>query len=432
MASNIFKLEVLRACKGDCLLLHYGTEDDPALALIDGGHDNVYQPFLRPRLEELRAERGVADDDPLTIDLMMLSHIDEDHVAGLLELTAELLEAEDTQQPRIVRVLDLWHNTFDDIIKNDADELADGVSQQFGPAALNGDLPADAFAELADAGDARTAADAVMVLASVPQGRQLRLDAEKLEIERNVELGGKLVVADAGSQPVDVGNELTFTVVGPMLPEVKALQQKHKEWLRDTPAGMRAAAEALAAYVDGSVPNLSSIVVLAEVDGKRILFTGDARGDKILEGLELVGLVDDGGSLHVDVLKCQHHGSANNVEPAFFERITADHYVFSGNGEHGNPERETLEMLSTVRGDDEYQIHLTYPIDEIDAARQHDWETERGKEIKRRKTNPAAKLRPEWSDADNSLAAFLDANPNVAAKVVFVEDGVPHTIDLLG
>ena len=48
---------------------------------------------------------------------------------------------------------------------------------------------------------------------------------------------------------------------------------------------------ALAAYVDESVPNLSSIVVLAEWMARRMLLTGDARGDKILEGLELVGLL---------------------------------------------------------------------------------------------------------------------------------------------
>lgn len=39
-----------------------------------------------------------------------------------------------------------------------------------------------------------------------------------------------------------------------------------------------------------SVANLSSVVVLAAVGKKRMLLTGDARGDKILEGLELVGL----------------------------------------------------------------------------------------------------------------------------------------------
>ena len=61
------------------------------------------------------------------------------------------------------------------------------------------------------------------------------------------------------------------------------------------PEAVRKSAEGLAAYDDDSVPNLSSIVVLAEsgeaADRKRILFTGDARGDKILQGLELVRLV---------------------------------------------------------------------------------------------------------------------------------------------
>jgi hypothetical protein len=33
------------------------------------------------------------------------------------------------------------------------------------------------------------------------------------------------------------------------------------------------------------------------------------------------------------------------------ERIIAKHCVFSGNGEHGNPERESLEMLFKAHSD---------------------------------------------------------------------------------
>ena len=85
--------------------------------------------------------------------------------------------------------------------------------------------------------------------------------------------------------------------------------------------------------------------------------------------------------MHVDVLKVPHHGSANNLEHDFFERITADHYVFSGNGEHGNPERESLEMLFDARGRRRRStLHLTYPIDEIDVGRKKDWEKEQAKE----------------------------------------------------
>ena len=33
----IFSLDVRRARKGDCLLLHFGTKDEPGLVMIDGG-----------------------------------------------------------------------------------------------------------------------------------------------------------------------------------------------------------------------------------------------------------------------------------------------------------------------------------------------------------------------------------------------------------
>jgi hypothetical protein len=49
---------VRRARKGDCLILHYGSADDPGLALIDGGPANVYKPFLKPRLAEIRKMRA--------------------------------------------------------------------------------------------------------------------------------------------------------------------------------------------------------------------------------------------------------------------------------------------------------------------------------------------------------------------------------------
>lgn len=432
MAANVFSLEVLRARKGDCLLMHYGTTTKPGLALIDGGPDDVYQPFLRPRLEELRAERGIDDDEEMVIDLTMLSHIDDDHVAGLLELTGELLEAKDSEQPGIVRILDLWHNTFDDIVANDADELAGAVAGHFGPASLDGGLPDEVLDELAESA-APAVSDTVMVIASVPQGRQLRDDGKKLEISPNVEVGGGLVVATEDGGALDMGRNLEFTVIGPMLPEIKKLQAEVRAWLKKHPEAQdRLTASALASLADSSPTNLSSIVVLAEFAEKSILFTGDALGAKILKGLEMAGRLDDDGSIHVNVLKGQHHGSDRNFTPEFFEHVTADHYVFSGNGEHGNPERATLEMLAKARGDEPYTIHLTYPVDEIDVARKEEWDSQRDDELRRKAEKPGVKVRAKWSNAKHSLAAFLDDNPMVADQVEIVEEGVPHIIDLLG
>lgn len=440
MANKVFQLEVLRAGKGDCALLHYGTKNKPGLALIDGGHHDVYQPFLKPRLNELREEAGLKEKGkPLPLELMMLSHIDEDHVAGLLELTANLRDPKPEDDGPIVRVLDLWHNTFDDIVDNDAEELAGAVRGRFGPASLSGDLPTDLLDDLEDS-DVPAVTDTVMIIASVQDGRDLRDDAKFLKIELNVETGGKLIVATKPAhetEPLDMGKDLSFTVVGPMLAEVKKLQTEVRAWLKKHPEAQdKVTASALASLADSSPSNLSSIVVLAEVektegDKRSILFTGDALGAKILKGLELVKLIDEGASIHVNVLKVQHHGSDRNATPEFFERVTADHYVFSGNGEHGNPERSTLEMLAEARGDDDYTIHLTYPVDEIDVERKKDWEKERAKETKKHEKNPNVKIRPKWSNAKNSLAAFLADNPDVADRVVIVEEDVPHTIDLL-
>ena len=99
---------------------------------------------------------------------------------------------------------------------------------------------------------------------------------------------------------------------GSVIDEFRA---KHDDWLKDLEKEGKSPAEMLAAYVDKSVGNLSSLVVLAEADDKRMLLTGDARGDKILEGLELVGALKRVGTMHVDLLKVPHHGSRSSSLP---------------------------------------------------------------------------------------------------------------------
>ena len=413
-----FTLDVRRAKKGDCLILHYGSKEDPGLMLIDGGPSQVYKPFLKPRLDEIRKARGLAANAPLPVDLLMVSHIDDDHIKGVLELTKELLDAKAAKRPLPLRIDGVWHNTFDDIIGNNPKELTAAVTAQFGAASLSGEAEVDGLDP-----------DAAKVLASVAQGFRLRDDTRGLSLSINPEFSGKLVLARKKGKKIAMKKGLKFTVVGPMNDEVVLLQRDHDAFLKKKEKE-KGTAGALASFTDTSVANLSSIVVLAEVGKKSILFTGDARGDKILKGLELVGLLNppDGKSkMHVNILKGPHHGSNRNVERIFFNRITADHYVFSGNGEHGNPERETLEMLLAERGDENYTVHLTYPIDEIDVEREKDWKKEQAKEKARKSKN----VRPDWSAKKNSLAAFFAANKNFAKKVAIVDAKAPHLINLL-
>ncbi|MGW1671603.1 hypothetical protein [Streptomyces sp. NPDC002324] len=111
------------------------------------------------------------------------------------------------------------------------------------------------------------------------------------------------------------------------------------------------------------MPNLSSIVLLLRHAEGTALLTGDARGDHVLAGLRALDLLDD-APLHVDLLKLPHHGSDRNVEPGFFERIRADHYVVSADGvRHHHPGEDTLRWLVESRApEDEYVVHLTNRI----------------------------------------------------------------------
>lgn len=421
----IFSLDVRRARKGDCLLLHFGSEDEPGLVMVDGGPKDVYTPHLKPRLLEIRTARGLDRQEPLPVDLLMVSHVDDDHIQGILDLTREMTA---TNQAPLLRILSFWHNCFDDVIGKSPNELTASVAAQFGAASLSGALPEDATLDSDE--DEEVVIDSLKVLASVEQGHRLRGDAEKLEFPLNPEFDGKLILA--GKEKFEVAGGLTFIVAGPMKPELQKLRKKHVEWLEAQKKKKKTGAAALAAYVDKSVPNLSSIVVLASFADKRMLLTGDARGDKILAGLELAGLLTRGGAMHVDVLKVPHHGSANNLDDDFFERITADHYVFSGNGEHGNPEREAIEMLFNARGKQPFRLHLTYPVKEIDLARREDWKIEQAKEKKRKAAGSKKQPREDWSPSKHSLTAFFRNKKLARGQKIHIVDGKkPHVIDLL-
>jgi beta-lactamase superfamily II metal-dependent hydrolase len=89
-----------------------------------------------------------------------------------------------------------------------------------------------------------------------------------------------------------------------------------------------------------------------------MLLTGDAGGDFILECMQSAGLLKN-GKIHVDLLKVQHHGSRHSIEQDFFEKVTADSYVISGDGKHGNPSMEALKWLSAARSGEKYDAYLT-------------------------------------------------------------------------
>ncbi|WP_306262690.1 MBL fold metallo-hydrolase [Pararhizobium sp. IMCC21322] len=339
-------LRVIKAKHGDSLLLF---ADDNTI-LIDGGPSGVYDRYLRHQLQALPK----SGEEPPVIDLVMVSHIDADHIDGILDLTAELIEARDEERDPIVHVRRAWHNSFADTIAKSV-----GVS----PAATRSQAAslAGAFDEMSLGGfDPH---ESKLVLASVGQGRQLRLDLKALNIDVNQRFKDRLALLDNAQTPWKSG-ALSLDVIGPGQEQVDRLR---KEWAKKLKKILEkeADAETAAHSMDTSVSNLASIVVVAEAYGKTVLLTGDARGKMIMEWLEKTGRLQSGGTVHFDILKLPHHGSDRNVTKEFFQRVTADHYVVCGDGKHGNPEPNTLDMLFEARPELNYTVHMTYSPAEI-------------------------------------------------------------------
>src|ERR1017187_10565785 len=90
----MFCLEMLPAGNGDAFWIEYGHPDAPHRILIDGG--------VRGTHKHLRQRIGNLPDGDRRFDLIVLTHVDADHIAGLLAA----LEATDLD----FNVCDFWMN----------------------------------------------------------------------------------------------------------------------------------------------------------------------------------------------------------------------------------------------------------------------------------------------------------------------------------
>lgn len=314
----MFKLHVIQARFGDSLLLEFGEPNQARHILIDGGPPGNYASDLRASLDEVPGIGG-------KLDLIVLSHIDNDHIVGVLDLLADIEDDQVSKRPPRTQVAQLWHNSFDRSIDPEGKitQQLQSIMAMAGAANIAMPLAAGAFY-------------------GVREGNRLRLAAQKLKIVQNQGFEDDLILVETAQQGISFG-PLELRIAGPNRSGLNALQAEWLEWLSKTSERI-AVDPSAAAMVDRSVPNLSSIVLLATCDGKTVLLTGDARGDHILAGLKTAGLAKQ-GKLHVDVLKVQHHGSDRNSDEKFFRSLTADTYVISANGKYGNPDFETLQWI---------------------------------------------------------------------------------------
>ena len=341
----MFTIEMLPAAHGDCLWIEYGKPGQVHRVLIDGGFGTSYR-HLRDRFDRLpQGDRH--------FELMVLSHVDADHIEGMVSLLAD----EKVQ----FTCGDLWFNGWAQIA---------GAGVDFGAV----------------------------------QGEYLGGLIEKRGLPWNRLFGGHaVVVIEDEALPVhELPGGLRLTLLSPtphyleimarawqdeckkagLVPgvEKEALAHLEKRGRRLIPSFGSDAEPDVEIWSrvpftkDTSAANGSSIAFLAEYQGKRILFGADAYSDVLETNVARLAKERGEAILALDALKLPHHGSAANLTAALMAGVNARKILVSTNGDHfGHPDPEALARVVKSRGG--LDLVFNYRSEENEIWDNEDWKT---------------------------------------------------------
>lgn len=308
MTKPFLSMHSLMAGHGDCLWLEYGDEDHRSRVLVDAGPDST---FKRLKL----AMEKMPKDGP-SHELLVVTHIDADHIGGTLKL------------------LNNYAQHFAEVWFNGLQHLTPGLQPQ-GP--LQGEKLSFSIRksgrpwnQLFARSHVSLAQDGSPVVKRLPGGAKVTILSPGWAQLRMLETVWRTEVKKAGlmpgvgiSAPVDVPPP-GFEVLGQDIPDVDSLAD----------AGFNE---------DSAEANGSSIAFLLEHGEKRVLFGADAHPTVLANAIDKF---TGGQPLPVDVLKLPHHGSQNNVSVDLIRKAPAKHYLFSTNGSHfRHPDQEAVARV---------------------------------------------------------------------------------------
>lgn len=314
----MFDIDMLPAEYGDCLWIEYGDPRNPKRILIDGGTHATYD-VLKERI-------GALPDDQREFELLVITHIDNDHIDGALRLL---------RNPQTgASYKDVWFNGWKHM-PCEPDELGALQSEYVSAIIENDHLP---WNKKFNGESVMVPQDGLFTPITLDDGFDIILlspTAEKLD-----RLRGKWndVVTKAGLIP------------GSTRQALMALERDHR-YDADVLGDEDPDIDALAGSPyrkDRSAANGGSIAFIAEYRSRKVLFAGDAHPEVLAESLRSYKHQKGGQTLHLDAFKLSHHGSKANLSPDLLDLIRCDRHLVSTNGKRfHHPDAEAMARILT-------------------------------------------------------------------------------------
>lgn len=330
----MLKVEMLAAQQGDAVWIEYGSRTSVHRVLMDAGTP-ASAAAIRDRIARL-------PESQRRFDLLVVTHIDTDHIGGVLKLLAE-------RPPGL---------TFDDVWFNGWEHIKRAGGSRLGP--IDGEIMSTFLTKLGWPWNAGFDGGPVMVPGEGPPPQKRLRGGLRLTVlspfERQLSrlrTSWRSVVQAAGLDPHD--------------PErwARLLEKIARKGLKSSLLGARLDVNALARsgfQSDTAVANGSTIALLAEFEGKSCLISGDAFAPVLVEGIGRLLHARGQSRLSVDAFKVPHHGSRFNVSNDLLKSVVSPEYLFSTSGAiFGHPDDEAIgRVLATAAGSTR-TLHFNYP-----------------------------------------------------------------------
>ena len=298
------ELYVFKAEHGDSFLLRtHNLQGDDFVILIDGGTTNTYTNILREHLKKYEV-----------IDLLILTHIDSDHIQGIIRFV-------DSQLFEEIKIKQYWFNSKNIPFLMQGNEISYSQGTTLEKLLLDKGEPKDKWNE------------------SIVLGQTIILDEG--------------IVAEVFSPTEDLLKRLYQN--WPNLPN------EYYQVMEDVPIASTSPSQIDKGHLsdlakipfdpdktpNADIFNSSSIAFLLKTPDRNFLFLGDARPEIYIQGLREKGY-NENNKLKVDIVKISHHGSMNNTSVELMNIIDCEKYIISTNGgsaKHRLPDRETIARI---------------------------------------------------------------------------------------
>ncbi|NDV45890.1 MBL fold metallo-hydrolase [Paludibacter sp. 221] len=325
------KIKFFKAFNGDSIWISLLENKTPRNIIIDGGIGDTYQNNVGRKGELFDAVESIRALKQ-NIDLLVLTHFDDDHIGGILRWLNK-----DKDASKLIRKV--WFNSGKEIANK-----------------LESDENKDLDIEIVDgADDFHT---------SPKQG----IKFEKYLRDNNLWEGE---IIEQGKVHDLFG--LKFKILSPnpeKLDNLLKLYEKQKDYF--TSGAEYDFQTSLKDFIDEenqpifkfkkdtSVANGSSIAFIMDYESKCFLFLADAHPSIVIEGLNRFGY-DKNNPLNAELVKIAHHGSMYNTNKEFLEIVKTDNYLISSNAtKHGLPNKRTIARI--INNNPNAIIHFNYDL----------------------------------------------------------------------